>query len=131
MPKKELIHYDDFMPHGPNVPHGIKVGNMLMYSAIRPAKPDRSTDDNPEAQARQAFENLRMLLEREGATFSDVVKVRVYVTDPSYVREMNKVWYEHFPIETNPAARIVIGAPFLPGENTMISLDVTAQIPGA
>lgn len=129
MSEKELIHYDGFMPHGPNVPHGIRLGNLIMYSAIRPAKPDRSTDDNAEDQARQAFENLRMLLDKEGADFTNVVKVRVYVTDPSYIREMNKVWYEHFPMETNPAARIVIGTPFLPGENTMISLDVTAQIP--
>ena len=131
MPKKELIQFEGFMPHGPNVPHGIRVGDFLYYSAIRPAKPDGTTDDTPEGQARQAFENLRRLLEGHGATFNDVVKVRVYVTDMSYVRPMNQVWYEHFPMETNPAARIVIGVNGLPGQNTMISLDVTAQVPGA
>lgn len=129
MPTKQLLNYQGFMPHGPNVPHGVRVGNEINYSAIRPAKPDRTTDTEPAKQAEQAFENLRMLLEKEGLTFKDVTKVRVYVTKPEYIGPMNQVWYKHFPMESNPAARVVIGAAFLAGDTTMMTLDVTAQVP--
>ena len=130
MPEKELIQFEGFMPHGPNVPHGVKVGNMLYYSDIRRAKPDGTTDDTLEGQAEQVFDNLRRLLEGHGATFQDVIKVEVFVTDMAYVRPMNQVWYRHFPSDSNPAARIVIGVNALPGQGTMLSLDVIAQMPG-
>ncbi|MBM3939711.1 MAG: RidA family protein [SAR202 cluster bacterium] len=129
MAAKQLLNYAGFMPHGPNVPHGIRRGDTIDYSAIRPAKPDRTTDPDPGKQAEQAFENLRLLLEKEGLGFDAVTKVRVYVTKPEYIGPMNQVWYKHFPMETNPAARIVIGAAFLPGDDTKISLDVTAHAP--
>ena len=124
---KELVNQSGFMPHGPNVPHGVRVGDVIEYSAIRPARPDASTDPDIAAQAEQAFENLRLLLEKEGLDFKAVVKVRVYVTKPEYIQAMNQVWYRHFPMDSNPAARIVIGAAFLPGPDTKLSLDVTAR----
>ncbi|MGE3303868.1 MAG: RidA family protein [Hyphomonadaceae bacterium] len=127
MAVKQLINHTGFMPHGPNVPHGVRVGDTIEYSAIRPAKPDRSTDADPAQQAEQVFENLRLLLEKEGLGFDAVTKVRVYVTKPEYIMAMNQVWYKHFPMETNGTARIVIGVSFLPGEGTMMSLDVTAR----
>ena len=127
MAAKQLVNYTGFMPHGPNVPHGVRVGDVIEYSAIRPAKADASTDPDIAQQAEQAFENLRMLLEKEGLDFRAVTKVRVYVTKPEYIAAMNQVWYRHFPIDSNPAARIVIGAAFLPGNDTKLSLDVTAR----
>ncbi len=127
MAEKELLQYEGFMPHGPNVPHGVRVGNTIEYSAIRPARPDRTTADTPEEQARDAFANMKRLLDEEGLTWKNIVKVRVYVTKQEYIRPMNEVWYEHFPSDSNPAARVVIGAAFLAGENTMMTLDATAQ----
>ena len=131
MPQKEVIQFEGFMPHGPNVPHGVKVGATLYYSAIRPARPDGSTADTIDEQVEQVFANLGRLLEGHGATYRDVVKVQVFVTSMDYVRPMNQVWYRLFPSDSNPAARIVIGVAGLPGSNTMLSLDVIAQTPGA
>ncbi len=39
---------------------------------------------DPAAQARQACENIKALIERAGGTMSDVVKLTVYVTDRAY-----------------------------------------------
>ena len=41
--------------------------------------------DDPDAQARQVFENLRWCLAAAGAHFADVVKLGVYVTDMAYL----------------------------------------------
>ena len=130
MPKKELIQIDGVLAHGPNVPHGVKVGNLLFYSAIRPNRADDSIADTPEQQAEDVFENLRKLLAGHGATYADVIKVQVFVTDMANVRPMNQVWYRHFPSETNPTARIVIGVQALP-HRALMSLDVIAQMPGS
>lgn len=40
---------------------------------------------DPEAQARQVFENLRWCLASAGAGFGDVVKLGVFVTDMAYL----------------------------------------------
>jgi enamine deaminase RidA (YjgF/YER057c/UK114 family) len=40
---------------------------------------------DPDAQARQVFENLRWCLAAAGAGFADVVKLGVFVTDMAYL----------------------------------------------
>ena len=42
-------------------------------------------EGDPEAQARQVFENLRRCLTAAGATFRDVVKLNYYVTDVAHM----------------------------------------------
>ncbi len=62
--------------------------------------------DDPAAQARQAFENLKAVLERAGASLADVVKETEYVTDLSVYREIARVRREYFP-DNFPAATLV------------------------
>ena len=126
MATKELIVHEGFMPHGPNVPHGVKVGSVIEYSAIRPARPDRTTGETMEEQAQDVFANFERLLELDGLTWKDVVKVRVYVTKMEMIRAVNEVWGQKFPPDIRPA-RVVIGAAFLAGENTMTTFDATAR----
>ena len=61
---------------------------------------------DPAAQARQAFENLRAVLEQAGASLADVVKETEYVTDLSLYREIARVRKEFFP-DNFPAATLV------------------------
>ncbi|MBJ27570.1 MAG: RidA family protein [Gammaproteobacteria bacterium] len=126
MTKKEIIVHEGFMPHGPNVPHAVKVGNTIEYSAIRPARPDRTTADTVEEQAIDVFSNFERLLKEDGLDWKNVVKVRVYVTKSEMIKAVNDVWAEKFPADIRPA-RVVIGAAFLAGENTMTTFDATAN----
>ena len=54
-----------------------------------------------------------------------MVKVRVYVTSQPIIRAVNDVWGRKFSADTRPA-RVVIGAAFLAGQNTMTTFDATA-----
>jgi 2-iminobutanoate/2-iminopropanoate deaminase len=56
-----------------------------------------------EAQARQAFTNLRALLEDAGCSLADVVKVTCFVTEASAFAQLNELFAEFFP--TAPPAR--------------------------
>jgi enamine deaminase RidA (YjgF/YER057c/UK114 family) len=131
MPEKELVHFEGFLRHGPNVPHGIKYNGLFFSSAIRPPKPDGSLAETPEEQAEDLFENLRRIMEGMGATLQDVLSVQVFVGDASYIRPMNQVWYRLFPMDSNPAARQVIQAGAHGGATTeMYSIQVIARVPG-
>ena len=44
-----------------------------------------------EAQARRTFDNLRQVLDRAGAQFSDLVKVTVYLTDVGRLPEFGRI----------------------------------------
>lgn len=58
------------------------------------------------AQARQAFENLRLVVEAAGATLADVVSVRIYVVgySPKNAPAVGGVFREYFPDSSVPAA---------------------------
>jgi reactive intermediate/imine deaminase len=49
------------------------------------------------AEARQAMENIRRVLERYGSSLDRVVKVTVMLADISEWSEMNKVYVTYFP----------------------------------
>lgn len=53
--------------------------------------------DNFEAQFRQVFENLRVLLQSVGAGFKDVVKFTTYLLDSEYIQPLMRVRAELWP----------------------------------
>ncbi|MGH7076057.1 MAG: RidA family protein [Stellaceae bacterium] len=61
---------------------------------------------DPSAQARQAFNNLRVVLEKAGVTLADVIQETEYVTDIALYREIARVRKEFFP-SGFPAATLV------------------------
>lgn len=59
---------------------------------------------DPEAQARQVFENLRRCLASAGATFDDVVKLTWFVTDITLMPLFRAVRTEYIGDDRLPAA---------------------------
>src|SRR5215831_8804851 len=62
---------------------------------------------DPQAQARQVFENLRRCLAAAGATFSDVIKLTYYVTDVAYLPAIRTVRSEFVDTDRPPASTAV------------------------
>jgi enamine deaminase RidA (YjgF/YER057c/UK114 family) len=62
---------------------------------------------DPEAQARQVFENLRRCLAATDATFADVVKLTVYVTDLATMTAVRAVRDEYVDTTRPPASSAV------------------------
>jgi len=62
------------------------------------------------AQCEQALKNIETILEANGATMADVVKVTVYVTDIEFLDEITPARLKYFP-KNGPASAIVqVGA---------------------
>jgi enamine deaminase RidA (YjgF/YER057c/UK114 family) len=64
-------------------------------------------EDDPAAQARQVFENLRRCLAAAGASFDDVVKLTFFVTDMAHLPSIRAARDAHIPADRLPAASAV------------------------
>jgi len=116
------------MPHRPYSP-AIRTGNLLYVSGHTGSDPvTRAFSDDIESQTRQAFENLRAVIEAAGGTLADVSKVNVFMTDMERdFGGMNAVFKEVFPSE--PPARTTVGVAHLARPGLLVEIEVVAVLP--
>jgi len=77
----------------------VRVGDLVFTAGqpgIEPAT-GRVAGETFEAQARQAIENLRAVLEDAGSSLRRVVKLTCYVADPAAFATLNTLFSEYFP----------------------------------
>ena len=63
--------------------------------------------DDPKAQVRQVFENLRIALAVAGAGMEQVVKLTVYLTDLADLAAFRQVRDEYISVDMPPASSLV------------------------
>lgn len=78
-----------------------------------------------ETEARQVFENLRQVLASAGCSFSNVVKVNVYVTDLADFPKLNAIYAE--VMGDHRPARSTIQAAALP-KGALVEIDLVAKL---
>lgn len=79
------------------------------------------------AQTRQVFENLRAILEANGATFAHVVKIGTYVTTLEDLDGMREVRSEYLASELPASTAVQVAALVVP--DAMIEIDLVAVVP--
>ncbi|MFQ5416198.1 MAG: RidA family protein [Myxococcota bacterium] len=67
---------------------------------------DMQVPDDIQGQARNAFSNLKTVLEAAGSSLAGVTQLTVYLTDIADSRTVNEVFAEFFP-ERYPARTVV------------------------
>lgn len=76
----------------------VEVNNMVYTSGVIPVVP--KTGEIPEgsaAQAKQACENLKNLLEAAGSSLDKVVKTTVFIKEMNDFGAINEVYASYFP----------------------------------
>ena len=75
---------------------GTRAGNFVFVAGMRGIDPKTNTlVEGDEARIRQAFLNMKLIAESEGASLRDAVRIVAYVTDMSRLRPLvNKVQEE-------------------------------------
>ena len=103
-------------------------GSMLFVSGQLPLDRDGALvgAGDMAAQARQVFENLRIILESEGATFADVVKMGTYVTSLDDLAAIRAVRRGYLGTEPPASTLVQVRALVLP--DAMIEIDVVAAL---
>lgn len=112
---KEVIKTDKApAPVGP-YSQGYRAGDFIFVSSEGPLDPQtgKVQGGTIEEQTRQTLENVKAIIEANGASLRDVVKVTVSLTDLANFKAMNEV-YKTFFREPFPARSLHCG-PLLPG----------------
>lgn len=105
----------------------IKSGNLLFTSgqiSLDPATGELVQGDFA-AHARRVFENLKAVLGEAGASFSNVIKATVYVSDLGNFQTLNTIYAEYFG--GHKPARTTIQAAALP-KGAPVEIDLVAII---
>ena len=78
------------------------------------------------AQARQAFENLKKVYARGGATLRDIVKLNIYLTDLAHRAAVREVRKEYLGDHNPPSTTVVVAS--LVDRDLLIEIDATAMV---
>jgi enamine deaminase RidA (YjgF/YER057c/UK114 family) len=90
----------------------LRVGRNVYVSGTAPIWPDGSCDPDPEVQARRCFEIILEALAGAGASPKQVVRTRMFLTDPSYADAVGRAHGAVFG-EVRPASTMVVIAGML------------------
>ena len=126
--RKPIISAKGAPPKGPYTPAILAQGPMLFVSSQGPLNPATGNIEvhTVKEQASEVFDNITALLEEAGATWADVVKVQVFLSDFADFAAMNEV-YNEYVVAPYPARTTVhskVGA-------SLVAADVIAVLPTA
>jgi enamine deaminase RidA (YjgF/YER057c/UK114 family) len=86
----------------------VRVGDRILVSGTAPVEPDgSSTPGDAAAQARRCFAIILAAIEELGGTAAEVVRTRMYITDPADAEAIGAVHGEMFGT-IRPAATMVV-----------------------
>jgi 2-iminobutanoate/2-iminopropanoate deaminase len=107
----------------------VRWDDTLYISGIPPLdSKGRVVSEDPAAQTRQVFENMKLILDAAGATFADVLKVTVYLTDVDDRTKINPVRQEYFGA-ARPASTLV-GVKELAIPGMKVEIEAVVGLPG-
>ena len=104
----------------------VKIGNMIYTSGQIPLDPQTSelVEDIKKA-TRQCLENLKAILESEGADMPNIIKTTVFLKDMNDFIDMNEVYAEYF--QENPPARSTVQVAALP-KGSVVEIEAIAAV---
>jgi reactive intermediate/imine deaminase len=93
-----LSHYTD----------AVSFGDLLFISGMAPLDKDGNLvgGEDAAAQTRHILENMKQVLEAAGASFKDILRVTVYLTDIDDRPRINPVRQEYFG-DVRPASTLI------------------------
>lgn len=108
----------------------IRVGELLFCSGQIALDPATGTfaGGATEAQTRRVLENLTAVLAAAGATWDQVVRTTIYVTDLEDFAVVNRVYGEH--VGSVPPARTTVQVAALP-KGASVEIDAIAHLGAA
>ena len=105
----------------------VVVGKHVYVAGTAPIQPNGSPPpEDAYEQARLCFEIIGRALESAGATFENVVRTRMYVTDPVYFEDIARAHGEVFR-DIRPVSTTVVAALIDPAWK--LEIDVDAMLP--
>ena len=121
---QQSIYVEGFA-HGNPIPAGCRIGNVLMTGVI--SAKDARTGKRPETledQCAAVFKHVREIVEAARMTTDDIIKMTVWLKNPSDRKALNAEWTKMFPNPEHRPARMVL--PQVGDGDALILCDITA-----
>jgi enamine deaminase RidA (YjgF/YER057c/UK114 family) len=119
------IEVEELPMHSQPFPVATRKGNTIFSSAISGFSAEsKSVPDDAAEQIRNAFANVKTIVEAAGGTVEDICKVQCFLADREMRPLVNEEWVKLFPDETSRPVRHTVGGP-LPN-NYVIQLEFVA-----
>lgn len=117
-------------PHGVTLtrPAGVDAGDYVYIAGQGAQRPDGSMPDSFAEQARQALDNVKVVVEASGLTMKHVVYVQVYLEDVDQYLVFTDVFSKYFT--GVPPAGAVLGVAKLPQRAIQISAVAVRDLMG-
>jgi 2-iminobutanoate/2-iminopropanoate deaminase len=115
--KRQEFKVDGLNPPISHYTDAVRFGDVLYVSGCGPLDADMNLVGGSDvaAQTRQVLTNLERVLEAAGASFADILKVTVYLTDVNDREKINPVRQEFFG-DARPASTLIgVAALAIPG----------------
>jgi enamine deaminase RidA (YjgF/YER057c/UK114 family) len=90
----------------------IRIADRILVSGTGPVWPDGECDPDPGVQARRCFELIERALSEAGATFTDVVRTRMFIIDRNDSDAVGAAHAEAMR-DARPAATMIVVAGLL------------------
>ncbi len=107
---------------------GVKVGKLLFISGQISIDAEGNIVGRGDfaAQCKQVFENMKLVLDKAGASYADIVKINTYLTDlreyPAFTQIRGQYFAGHYPAST------VVGVTGLAFEGAMLEVEAIAVL---
>lgn len=116
----------NIVAQGPPLSPAKRVGNLLFLSGQLGTVPGQGlVAGGIEAETRQALENIKRLLEREGSSMDRVVKCTVFLADIADYQAMNQVYRTFFPADPPARSTVAVGGLVL---NARVEIECLATV---
>lgn len=112
MADRTVVHTPEAPAPVASYSQGLRIGNVLAVAGQGGLDPDGNlVGEDVATQTRQTLANIERILRAGGASFADVIQVRVFLADPDDFAAMNAVYAEFvtepFPVRTT----VYVGLP--------------------
>ena len=124
---KAVIESADMPPALGPYSQAARVGDLVFVSGQAGLNPETGAVAGPDfqAQARQAFENLRAVLAAANCGMDDVVKTTCWVADADSFQEFNALYAEFFPNKPPTRSTPIVALP----KGLLFSIECIAVVP--
>lgn len=105
MAKRKSINITGFRHQNP-IPNATRIGNLLMSGIVLGFDPGtRNLPADLDGQLTNVFAHVKEIAETAGGSTDDIIKITVWLKDPSNRELLNKHWIRMFPDETARPSR--------------------------
>src|SRR5262249_9808394 len=121
---RKSINITGFRHQNP-IPNATRIGNLLMSGVIVGFDPGtRNIPADLDLQLANLFSHVREIVQQAGGSTDDIIKITVWLKDPSERGLLNKHWVQMFPDTDSRPSRHTLP---LTGDSTaLVQCDVTA-----